>query len=568
MRQKIFETREKAQELLEEAINIWRQSPQSERLEGFEKDPAMSLLISALAYQSNEIDNDIALMKTEVIQEYLQMLTPYELGRAIPATALIAATLNKDVNEWDVNSDTHFVLSDAGIPFMPIFHTRVINTDIKSIRRLDGRRWEVQLDFPTPIKDLSRFTFAIKNKFFEDVKVTYKGKPLPLVKPWHYSKFPMSECFSMDTALYNGSPTFNASMTAMELFASQNIRLFCIKEHRAESIMPTEADSIKLVFEFTGITDEFTFDHKELVLNCIMLADAQMGVASLSGDNPIARVAGSVNTSDQISNQFLHLIRPSSDYLYSDARIEVRRMAGDRFNQGRLTRLLGTLINKYHSDYYAFQNHQELIDNNTLHNLHDILDQLIKICKEDQYRSVEGVYLLLHHRELIERKDISINVSYLTTHGASINNLLNENSTFTMPAAFDSQQCSLLSVPSPGIDEINDQLCEDSLLRYHIITNDRVVTPADIKAFCTNELISRYGFDINMINSITVSHRLKSQLTGCGYEIVAEVKLANNNFVKRSFMDKITHVEVLMQKMMEVRSTNIYPIRVHITIEE
>jgi len=58
MRQKIFETREKAQELLEEAIKIWRQSPQSERLEGLEKDPVMMLLMSAVAFQANDIDND------------------------------------------------------------------------------------------------------------------------------------------------------------------------------------------------------------------------------------------------------------------------------------------------------------------------------------------------------------------------------------------------------------------------------------------------------------------------------------------------------------------------------
>ncbi len=566
MRQKIFETREKAQELLEEAIKIWRQSPQSERLEGLEKDPVMTLLMSAVAYQANDIDNDIELMKTEVIQEFVQLLAPYELGRAIPATALIETALDKDVNEWDVDADTPFLLSGTDITFMPIFHTRVINTEIKYIKRLDGRRWELELEFPAPINNLSRFMFAIKNTFFEDLKVLYKGHPLPLVKPWHYSKFPMSRCFTMDARLYNGMPTYDASMSAMELFARQNVRLFCIKEHNAAAYMPTEADSLKLVFEFTGITDAFTFDRQQLALNCIMLADAQLDTAQLSSEMPITRVAGS--TSNGISRQFLHLLRPSEEDIFNEARVEVRRIGGDRFNQGRLTRLLGTLIDKFHSDFYAFQNHQELNDDNTMRTLIHILSRLLKVCKEDSGRSAEGVYLMLHHQELLDRKDISLNANYLTTHGASINDMLNENSTFVLPAAFDGHISRQIAAPSAGVDEIKDSACEDSLLRYHIITNDRIVTPADIKAFCTNELISRYGFDPYMIKYISVSHRLESNPTGCGYEIIVEIVLVNNNFVRRSFADKLPQVEVLMQKMMEVRSTNIYPIRVHIIIEE
>jgi hypothetical protein len=43
--------------------------------------------------------------------------------------------------------------------------------------------------------------------------------------------------------------------------------------------------------------------------------------------------------------------------------------------------------------------------------------------------------------------------------------------------------------------------------------------------------------------------------------------LADNSFIKRSFADKIPQVEILLQKMIEVRSTNIYPILVNIMIE-
>ena len=396
MKQNIFETRQRAQELLEEAINIWRQSPQSESLENLGKDPVMSMMMSALAYQANETDNDIEMLKTEVLNEYVRMLTPYELGHAMPASAVIETTLQSDVAEWHVDADSTFKLGDTDYQFMPILNSKVINTYVKSITRLDGRRWKVELEFKSPIDNLSGFTFAINNLFFENVKVSYKGFLLPLIRPWQYSKLPLSKYFSMDSALYNEAQTYDASMIAMDLFARQNVRLFYVKEHDTSSYMTAPVDKMSLVFEFTGITDQFTFDKKQLSLNCIALAETQVGYTSLSNTNPIARVAGFNETDNAAigSSQFLHLVRPSEEQLYNKTRVEVRRVAADRFNQGRLLRLLQALLNKYHSDFYAFQNQKELAEDNTMYKLQEILTHLIKVCQKDISRSMEGVYLL------------------------------------------------------------------------------------------------------------------------------------------------------------------------------
>lgn len=570
MKQNIFETRQRAQELLEEAVSFWRQSPQSEILENLGKDPVMMLLMSALAYQTNETDNDIEMLKSEVLEEYVHTLTPYELGHAVPATTVIETALQNDIAEWEVNSDTLFKLADTDYTFMPILRSKVLNADVQAITRLDGRRWKVDLAFRAPITNLSGFTFAVNNLFFEDVKVSYKGTVLPIIKPWQYSKLPLARCFSMDSALYNGAQTFNPSMIAMDLYARQNVRLYCVKEHDPKPYMPTEVDAMSLVFEFSGITDRFVFDKKQLSLNCIALANTQIGQTSLSGEHPVARVAGysETDTDKAGSSQFLHLIRPSEEQLYNKARVEVRRIFGDRFNQGSLVRLLHALLNKYQSDFYAFQNQKELADDAIMHNLQDILNRLMKVCQKDIHRSMEGVYLMLHQDENADLKNVSLDIGYLVTQGASVNSMLNEESTFIPPAAFDSGATRQIVPPTPGSNEISDNACEASLMRYHIITNDRIVTPADIKAFCYNELLTRYGIDKDMVKSISVSHRLETDPHGCGYEILAEIVLVDNPFVKRSFADKIAQTETLMQKMMEVRSTNIYPIRVSITISE
>ena len=70
-----------------------------------------------------------------------------------------------------------------------------------------------------------------------------------------------------------------------------------------------------------------------------------------------------------------------------------------------------------------------------------------------------------------------------------------------------------------------------------------------------------------MVSDISVRRRQQMDYHDCGYEIVVEILLADNSFVKRSFADKVPQVEILLQKMIEVRSTNIYPILVSIQIK-
>ena len=67
MKQTLFATRQRAEELLREVVSIWRQSNQSEQLEGMENDPVFSLLINALSYKANEIENEIERLQEEVL---------------------------------------------------------------------------------------------------------------------------------------------------------------------------------------------------------------------------------------------------------------------------------------------------------------------------------------------------------------------------------------------------------------------------------------------------------------------------------------------------------------------
>lgn len=567
MKQTIFETRQRAEELMNEAISIWRQSDMNDFLEGLETDPVLSLMLTALAYQMNEAVGDMEMLKTEVLEEYAHLLTPYEVGHAVPATVVLETALQDSAHDIEVTPQSEFTLAGTNHVFIPVLRSRVMNAKVRSIVRMDGRRWKVTLLFKSPVSEISGLTFAVRNTNFQDVKVTIKGQPVPLVKPWDYADLPMSECFGLDTILYNRSLTYQAQASCLDLFARQNVRLFCVKPHAPGKLLPTETESVDLVFEFTGISDKFQFDRENFSLNTLLLANAQMRSVTLSAASPLARVAGYDNHDNQSSQQFLHAIRPSEEQIYGNSLIEVRRVAADRFNQGQLVRLLHALIAKYHSDYYAFQDLKGISGDKTIQALQEILARLLDAAQKDKLRQLPGVYILLRETNAIRTGNGSVDVTYLTTSGANVNASLNYSSTFSVPTGFSASETRQIALPVLGSDEVREESALASLSRYYVATNDRIVTPADIKVFCYNELLSRYGIVRDMVSDISVSRRQQIDNRECGYEIVVEITLTDNSFVKRSFADKLPQVEILMQKMIEVRSTNIYPIQVTIQIK-
>ena len=565
MKQLFFETRQKADELLKEALAVWEQSSQVDALEDIEKDPVFSLMMMALAYQSNELDGEVERLKAEVVEDFARLLVPYEMGHALPASVVVQTALQDDVADLPLNDNNVFLL-EGEHPFIPLLETRVLNAKVRSVVRLDGRRWKVSLSFKHPISDLSRFAFAVKDANYRDLTVTLKGQPLPLIRPWEYSELPFSASFAPDSLTYNLGQYCRLSNLPMDLFARQNIRMFFIAPHQPQRFLPVEVDQLDLVFEFSGIPESFLFDKNCLFLNPVLLVNAQVNEASLSAQTPLARLVGP-KAKNLSSRAFLHLIRPLENQLFGHTELEVRGVAGDRFNQGSLMKLVNCITTKFHSDFYAFQQLKPHVTENAVYQMEVALSRLKEEGMQDALNNFSGVYLMPRGGRQHLKKDFSLNVKYLTTAGAALNGLLGPESTFTAPSGFQSG-ATVISAPVPGTDEIRDDAVMASLLRYYMVTGDRLVTLSDIKLFCRKELFVQYGIGDDLIHGISLYKRLQQDGTGCGYEILAHIALSGTSFVKRSMEDKLPQLEFLLEKMVEVRSANIYPFRVQITIEE
>ena len=566
MKQTAFDTRQRAAELLQEAATIWRQSAHSEQLEGIERDPIFSLLVTALAYQANETDSDIEHLKQDVLQEYASLMTPYEAGRPIPATAVVEAILQNDVAQAELNEQSSFYLEGTQYQFMPLLRQRVINASVSNLIRIDGRRWKVTLKFQTPVKDLTGMTFAITDSRFQDVKVTVNNTLMRMVKPWNYADMPLLPCFSTESLLYNRAQMYSASLVGLDLFTNQNVAIFSIQKFLTDSVIPVETSSLDLLFDFQGIPDDFKFDKSHFVLNPVLLINASISTATLTSANPIVRIAGyTPNTPN--GSQLMHLVPPAEEQMFGKTPIEIRRVSSDRFNQATLMKLINSLTTKFRSDYYAFLEMKDNGVSEIIRNMQDGLLKLSRAIRQEQLHSTPGVYLFINRDFVSSSKSISLDISYVTTPGAAVNSSLSAESRFTPPAGFNGAAMRLIADPIGGFDEVNDTESLLNYARYQLVTNDRIVTPADMKILCYTELTNRYSIAPTMISEMTVSHRQQSDKSDCGYAFWVNIRLQDNPFVRRSFSDKIPQAEIFLQKRLKVRSSCIQPIYVNIQMD-
>ena len=562
MRKKIFATGELAKELQKEAIAIWRMGSNEEYFEGVENDPVVSLLITALAYQEYTADNELSRLKNEVLEDFSRMLIPYELCGAKPASALIQTRTEEGVNKVSLHSSTPFSLGENKFHFMPLLDTTVYNAKVESVVRLDARRWKVSINFKEEISSLEGFSFIVNNHNLKDLNISLGGKQISLVKPWHYANLPLSNCFSVDSMLYNETLAYDASTTWFDLFSQQNKRMFVVEKYTSDDIFTCPVDKIDLVFEFMGITDDFVFGKSQLIINTVLLVNTSLKTATLSVSNPIVRIADEEEQTDKL----LHLMRPSSEQMYKNISFTLRRSAIERFNVDSLLKLLHCLIDKYSTDYYAFMQIDRLKNGLEVNRLYQWLVNLAKYLEESPIAMSSGVYLLLKKSKETLLEDESLTLQYLTTQGAAVNQYLSTRSVFNVPVGLSVQGTTMVAEPVLGQEEAVGSDVQNSMSKYYMVTNNRLVTPADIKIFCYNELLRRYNIDSSIIRNIVVKNAIHSERGHCGFETKVEILMIDDMFVKRSLSGKINEVELILQKMIEVRSSFAYPVQVNIRI--
>lgn len=585
MKHNIFETRQRTEELLGEAMKIWKDSDKAEYLENLKDDPVFLMLFSTLAYQANEFDSAMEQLKVDILDEFSQMLFVGEAGKAVPATIAIETALKDDVPYMNINSDVSFSISgeaNKSFNFIPVLKTRALNARVEEINRLDGRRWLLKLRLADGVNNLSGMTLSIDNPYFHGLHITdvNSGVELPLIAPWEYTNLPMSDAFSLETFMYNRKQAVNttdghsgmlpyATNLGMDMFARQGVKVFVIDQMDDIS----NDGTLSLQLELDSIGKDFAVDINSIHLNVVLLANAQISTATISETNPITRIAGSgASTAENGAEQFLHLMHPGDEQMYGYMPLQVRRVRADRFNRGRMLKLLSYLIDRYYSDYYAFQEFGNRNTDLVMFKMRQGLEKLQEMSGNDQNRSYEGVYLMINRsmgrgKTTAENQGMSLSIQYLTTNGSDVNCLAGQELKVAGNQFLDAAATHAISLLQEGYDEVYDGEAIQSARRYFLATEDRLVTLADVKMFCMNELYIRYGLVRDMIKGIRVKHETMDMGTLHTYQVAVKIDITNNVFTQRAFADKIILVESYLARMIEVRMSGIYPVSVQLELK-
>ena len=568
MKQDIYETRQRAKDILEEAIKIWRNTPQSDYLEGIEEDPIFSLLTMVLAHQLNRLDLDLKFAKEEVVRDFVYSLVPDSLLTAFPASLVVSCMPIPKIDKIEMNENMAFSVNKLPTYFRPILRSTVYNLQVKSIRRRDGLTWNVAFTSPMPISNLSRFAFAITHADFDDLNVSLNGKPLPLIKPWNSYNLPFSSMFSTQTMVYNGKIENKAQTICYELFNKHNQRIFIIDKYDGEDSGSPRSNEISLDFQFYNVSSTFVFNANSLVLNPVVLANVDIETASLSKTNPIVRISG-INYQEKdysISKYFMYLLSPQDDQAFESSRLTVRSTWSERYTALKLSMMIQQLNDKLNTDFYAFHslNNQEGMA--LLRKLTLMLKNLKAILSNNAKDESQGVYLKFLPDSKSEYSSMSATIDYLSTAGATINSYISGPFKITPPEYLDSSSIKIIGKPVLGKNPVETRNEKLTAAKYYFLTHDRIVTPADIKSYCRMELISNHGLGDFMINDIKIEHRRQKDWRQAPYEIFIKILLNDNKFLKTNFVNKIVQVEQEFAKTIESKSVNIYPIKVEIEI--
>ena len=534
---------------------------------GFEKDPLLRILLTAFVYQTNGLKADIQNIEKDLISDFQNAILPYQLTQAIPAFTMIKTAKNEsDKNEIFCDESTTFLVKKESLrvkeyfPFHPLFRAKIIGMNVNGVTKIASDKWNVNIDVSDTDSDLSYFGFLVNGLKYSDLNVYWNNEKLPLIKPWEYDRFPKTPWFADSNAAYNKSLLFGDETRWHDLWAELNVNYYMVVPtfHR-----PIDSDMINFVFEFVGMSKPFNFEAENLVFNCLPALNVIKKDFQLSNNEPIAKVAVEPGFEEEEENAvrmvnsalaenshpdfFMNLIKNPNSTPDDWDKVSLRRFGCERFNLDELVRLAHQLSNRYESDFYAFQKIHKMQNVDKIRRLDIVLKDIIGVISNTATPKT-GVYAIMNSGKADAQTNIQL--SALFTDGA-YSNEIDVFSEVMPPKSFDKKETRLLFKTFGGKDEVIDKDEKNLLAKYYARTNDRIVTRADIKAFCFR-YFNQNGFGDALLDVTSAIERKDGLAT---QHVTLQLK---NDFVRDR--EDIPMLIERLKKLIQVRSVNLIPV--------
>ena len=533
---------------------------------GIEKDPLLTILLTAFVYQANGIDNEIREVRDGFMDEFEDMILPYYLTQAVPSMSMVAtAKPAENTDELYTEGDEPFLVKRDTLkvkeyyPFHPLFKVKVMGASVTEVKKLTAEKWTVALSVTDRNADLSSMSFFFENMAFQDVNMFLDTERVPLVKPWDFERLPLNPWFASANILNNKSLIYGATEIWSDLWAKQGLNFYMIDPYYTK---PVTGSVVNLTFEFVGIGPNFNFTPENLILNCFPVVNVTAKDFTLSPANPIVKLADETeyapegdsymkvvtgNTPENTHQDFfMHLVMNEDTRDTDFDSFTIRHFGAERFNLDELMRLTLSLSKRYESDFYAFQSVMGLQNNDRARRLDIVVKDILNVVKEAGSPRT-GVYAMLKRNVSSE---FSLHLTGLFTDGANANDI-DRFSSVMPPKDYDKKATRMLLTTSGGRDEILDKEEKKLLAKYYFQTTDRIVTRADLKAFCTRFLM-QCGIKKEDILGVptTVEYRKGIPVQRVFVQLRADAV---------RHRDDLRTIHACLRKMITVRSANITP---------
>ncbi len=530
-------------ELRDKVFALWAQEGQWESnnpnspLYGMDKDPLLSLLITALAYQEYQIEYDIERFRTGMVSELEEQMLPYHLLKATPSVAMICtAKAQGNPARCLVGEDSSFtVLKETfqgrySLNFRPLFESNIIGATVTSFTQLLDGRCKLTLEVTDDRTVLGGVGFLFRNMEFDELTMHYGDKEVPLISPWEYDRFPMNTDFSFWNLIYNKSLTFGTNEQWFDLWAETGVPYYMADPYTPIIL---SQGTVELTLDFEGLKSK-NIDVNNICINAFPVVNVNKRQFALTPSEPIVKIADD-------GDFFMNLVGEYDTVEEADKFI-LRRYGCERFGLSELLKLADTLQKKNSTDFYAYQSIPSLQDGDKMRKLRILLKDIIAAVKKNGTPKT-GVYALLKENAKVE---VSIPLTALYTDGAKGNEIEIGAPVLYAPSDFDLGQTRLLTRSSGGRDEVTNDDERKMLSHYYALTNDKIVTRSDLKSFCVKEL---YRYDIGSVNRIEVANDEGTRT------LVAFVSEVNPGLDLES-------IQLRLQRLIDIHSSGLMPVKV------
>ena len=507
-----------------------------------EQDPVINLLLAALSYQAFHVQKNINSFEEKTVRELRNRMIPFHLLKPTPAFSIVETQLKEGVAEKMVDETCSFEFMNnrkQKFNFAPLCNTKIINAALKTTRQTEENVWLVELQSAAPIENLSGLSFYLDTEEYVEIEsVKYEDTALPLVKPSQYNELPFTKWFNNAHLLLNQNYyLFGTYDYWQEIFLTSQKSLYYINQYDSKKIAFSDPHHITLKFT---LNSPLNIDNI-LKINCIPVVNVEKNEAVLEERNPVKDLSSD-------TGEFLNLL------YHKDKSIEnvlIRQYGVERYSPVQLFEQMQEILYRYHSDYYAFQNIRELRTTDRLENLKAIIDEMQGIVSKSEENKIKNHYYaaLKQNEEPVKK----VELEYLTTSGAAANGIRVGEKTTKTQLFLDLGKTILRLETKGGSNSISDETQKENIAKYYFQTQDRLVTPADIKSFIKTFYYEGTLFGDEIENIMIQRENEYVQIN---------IPLKNDSALKNS--DKATSLSNILQTKIALKSSGVLPFKVQI----